>query len=167
MWGIDGQYNIEFAPIMAIGIFKVISEFKIEKLKAVISFIVLILALTSTIRTMDNTILFTEKSKIRLYQKNHYCRDYDVRSVHNNLLKIPKSAKVSAQSPFVPHLSLREDIYQFPIIKNAEYIVYSRKESFYPLSKEEFILKINKLEESNNWKIVLNSDITILKKIRL
>ena len=167
MWGIDGQYNIEFAPIMAIGIFKVISEFKIEKLKVVISFIVLILALISTIRTMDNTILFTEKSKIRLYQKNHYCRDYDVRSVHNNLLKIPKSAKVSAQSPFVPHLSLREDIYQFPIIKNAEYIVYSRKESFYPLSKEEFISKINKLEKSKNWKIIHNNDIKILKKIKL
>ena len=116
---------------------------------------------------MDNTVLYTEKSRIRLYQQKHYQRDYDVENVHNNLLKIPKSARVSAQSPFVPHLSLRKDIYQFPIIKNAEYIVYSRKENCYPLSKEEFASKINKLEKSKNWKIIHNSDITILKKISL
>ena len=167
MWGIGGQYSIEFAPIMAIGIFKVISEFSRENIKVIMSFLVLILALTSTIRTMDNTVLYTEKSRIRLYQQKHYQRDYDVENVHNNLLKIPKSARVSAQSPFVPHLSLRKDIYQFPIIKNAEYIVYSRKENCYPLSKEEFASKINKLEKSKNWKIIHNSDITILKKISL
>ena len=167
MWGIGFQYNIEFAPIMAIGIFKVISEFKRENLKVIMSFIAIILALTSTIRTMDNTVLNTNKSRIRFYQKIHYELDYDVKSVHDNLLKIPKYAKVSAQSPFVPHLSLRIDIYQFPIIKDAEYIVYSRKESPYPLSKENFLSKINKLEKSNNWKILHNGYITILKKSSL
>ena len=37
MWGISGQYSIEFAPIMAIGIFMVISEFKSEKRVNIIS----------------------------------------------------------------------------------------------------------------------------------
>ena len=167
VWGIGGQYNIEFAPIMAIGIFKVITEFKRMKLRVIMTSIVLFFVTASTIRTMDNTIFFTDKSRIRFYQKNHYQRNYDIISVYQLLSKIPKNANVSAQSPFVPHLSLRENIYQFPIIKNADYIVYSRKESSYPLVKEEFELKINELEHSGDWEILYNNKVTILKKISL
>ena len=164
MWGIGGQYSIEFAPIMAIGIFMVISKFKRIRFRVIMSSVVLFLATASTIRTIDNTIFFTDKSRIRFYQKSHYQRDYDVKSVHKYLLKIPKNANVSAQSPFVPHLSLRENIYQFPIIKNADYIVYSRKEGSYPLLKEEFELKINQLEHSGDWEILYDDDLTILRK---
>lgn len=164
IWGIGGQYNIEFAPILTIGIFSIISEIKGIKFRKIMSYFVLLLVIGATIRTMDNTVLFTDKSRIRFYQKEHYQRDYDVKKVHKYLSKIPKNAKVSAQSPFVPHLSLREDIYQFPIIKNADYIVYSRMEGYYPLSKEEFELKVNELENSSDWKIIYNDDFTILKK---
>jgi uncharacterized membrane protein len=37
--------------------------------------------------------------------------------------QIPKNAKVSAQSPFVPHLSSHEYLYQFPRVLNAEYVL--------------------------------------------
>lgn len=165
MWGIGSQYNIEFAPIMAIGIFKVISEIKNLKISLIMSFIVLFFVIASTIRTMDQTILFTDKSRVRFYQKNHYQRNYNVKSVHQQLAKIPKDAKVSAQSPFVPHLSLRENIFQFPIIRNADYIIYSRNESSYPLSQDEFEVKINTLEQSNDWEILYNKELVILKKV--
>lgn len=164
MWGIGGQYNIEFAPIMAIGIFKSISEFMSPKLRITVSVIILFCVTASTIRTMDNTFFMTDKSRIRFYTKKHYQRDYDVKTVHQHLSKIPKDAKVSAQSPFVPHLSLRKNIYQFPILKNAEYIVYSRKEGTYPMSNEEFENKINELEHSEDWEILYNDWVTILKK---
>ena len=167
MWGIGGQYNIEFAPILAIGIFSVISEFKEMRFRKKISYLVLLFALAATIRTMDNTVFFTDKSRIRFYQKTHYQRNFNVKGVHEYLSKIPKDAKVSAQSQFVPHLSLREDIYQFPIIKNAEYIVYSRTEGCYPLSKKEFEFKVNELENSMDWEIYHNNEIIILKKISL
>jgi uncharacterized membrane protein len=164
MWGIANQYNIEFAPIMAIGIFKAITEFKHRKLRRIMPFLVLVLVLASTVRTMDKTVIFTDKSRIRVYKKSHYQRNYDVKRAHELLLKIPADAKVSAQSPFVPHLSLRDAIYQFPIISNAEYIVYSRKESSYPMIEEEFILKISALEQSQDWEVLYNDAVTILKR---
>jgi uncharacterized membrane protein len=37
--------------------------------------------------------------------------------------QVPGNAKVSAQSPFVPHLSSREYLYQFPRVLNAEYVL--------------------------------------------
>jgi len=164
IWSIGYQYNIEFAPIMAIGIFEIISTFK-NKIALSCSIIVLLFSIASTIRTMDNTLHVTNKSQIRFYQNIHYKKNYDIEPVHFNLKKIPSEANVSAQSPFVPHLSLRENIYQFPIIKDADYIVLSSKESTYPLSNEEFLAKVAELEKSQEWEKIYSEDVTILKRI--
>ena len=40
---------------------------------------------------------------------------------------IPDDARVSAQATFVPHLSRRLDIYEFPRVVNAEYVVVDDK----------------------------------------
>ncbi len=165
MWGIGGQYNIEFAPILSIGIFSAISEIKRVNIQSIMNYVALILVLVATVRTMDNTVFYTDKSRIRFYQKDHYKRDYKVKIAHQDLLKIPKDAKVSAQSPFVPHLSLRYNIYEFPIVKDAEYIIYSSKEGTYPLLKKDFEIKINELEASKDWEIYYKSEITILRKL--
>ena len=166
IWGIDGQYSIEFAPILAIGIFSVINDFKNEKIANLISITILISTFACTARIMDHTILYTAKSKIRFYQGTHYTRNYSVKKVHELLSKIPENAIVSAQSPFLPHLALRDNIYQFPLIKDAEFIIYSGKEGSYPLEKSAFNSLTQELENSIRWKVLYKDEnITILQKV--
>jgi uncharacterized membrane protein len=165
VWGIDGQYSIEFAPILAIGVFTVIHEIKNRKTARIITAIVFIGVSLATFRLMDNTVLYTNKSKIRIYQAKHYQRSYDVKAVHEQLKRIPKDAIVSAQSPFVPHLALRDKIYQFPIVKDAEYIVLSEKEGKYPLDEASFKATVSKMMMSGEWEINYESeDLVILKR---
>lgn len=165
MWGFGGQYSIEFAPILAIGAFMVISTIKNEKGIKIASISLLVLASASSIRTMDNTVSYTDKDKIRFYQASHYTKGYDVDKVHGLLSGLPREAIVSALSPFVPHLALRDKAYQFPIIKDAEYIVYSTKESTYPLQKEDFNLMTKNLESSPEWTVKYkDDDFVILKR---
>ena len=167
MWGIGAQYSIEFAPILAIGIFSVIQEIKNKILFRIITVMILAGVLGSTIRIMDHTVFFTNKSKIRIYKESHYKRDYNVKLVHEQLNKIPVDAKISSQSPFLPHLALRDNIYQFPIVKDAEYIIYSNKEETYPLEKDAFYLKVQEIRNTQNWEEVFKSeDIVILKRIK-
>ena len=110
-------------------------------------------------------IIFTSKSKIRFYQASHYKRDYNVKTVYYQLSKIPDNAIVSAQTPFLPHLSLRDNIYQFPIVKDAEYIIFSNKEVKYPLNEKAFSIEIKKILISNKWQTLFKSeDIVILKR---
>ena len=47
---------------------------------------------------------------------------------------IPRNAAVSAMSDLVPHLSARKDIYLFPIVKDAEYILFDTdsRANFWP-----------------------------------
>ncbi len=165
MWGIGGQYSIEFAPVLSIGIFLVISEIKNRKLVKFSAILMVLAAMFCTLRTMDRTALFTNKSKIRFYQASHYSRDYDVQKVYQQLSNIPDTAVVSVQSPFLPHLSLRDNIYQFPMIKDAQYIIYSEKEELYPLDSTSFKQKTASLEKLKQWAVIYKQDgFTILKK---
>lgn len=164
MWGIGGQYNIEFAPIFAIGIFKVIQDIQSIKAQKYLIVLSIILVSASTIRTMDNTVFFTDKNRIRWYKKGHYTREYNVKNIHEQLQKIPKNAIVSAQSPFLPHLSLRDKIYQFPILKDAEFIVFSNLENPYPLTVNEFDSITSSLKNEPKWIIIYDNEITILQK---
>lgn len=165
MWSVGFQYSIEFAPIFAIGIFSIITDLKNKRLKNVLMIVALIGAFATTIRLMDNTVQYTNKETIRFYQKGHYTRPYDVSAVYHQLNLIPRNATVSAQSPFVSHLALREVIYQFPIVKDAEYIVLSTKESPYPMDENSFKQEVNRLMHSTKWKHVFSNDhLRILKR---
>lgn len=165
MWGIGGQYSIEFAPILAIGIFSILADLKNNSLKYGLITLVMLGTLGTTIRLMDNTVQFINKGNIRLYEKSHYTRHYDVAAVYHQLDLIPPTAIISAQSPFVPHLALRDFIYQFPIVKDAEYIILSTKENPYPMSETSFSEEIKRLIESNVWKQVFKNDhLMILKR---
>jgi uncharacterized membrane protein len=165
MWSIDAQYSIEFAPILIIGAFSVISKIKNIQWANMTSVLVIVGCLITTIRLMDHTVFFTDKARIRIYKSAHYLRNYSVSFVHQQLKKIPENAIVSAQSPFLPHLALRDKIYQFPIIKDAEYIVYSPKEGTYPISKDEFNTQVKTIMRTNKWQIQFsNNDLVILKR---
>jgi uncharacterized membrane protein len=164
MWGIYNQYSVEFAPILAIGIFSVISRFNNRQMAFIAVTFVLIGSIAVSIRSMDRTVYYSNKAKIRIYQNSHYTRDYNVGFVHQQLDNIPQNAIVSAQSPFLSHLALRDKIYQFPIIKDSDFIVYSPKEDTYPLNKSELENKIRELLISNKWRIELkNEDLVVLK----
>jgi uncharacterized membrane protein len=154
LWGVYAQYCIEFAPVMAVGIFITIAKIKTVTPQRIITSMVLIGSLVGTIKMMDRSAIFTNKSTIRFYQSAHYVRNYDVNAVHKQLAAIPANAIVSAQSPFLPHLSLRETIYQFPTINDAQYIVLSRLEGPYPLNEEQFRTALDSIALSKSWGII-------------
>ena len=167
VWGIDCQYSIEFAPILTLGIFSAINEFKSKKAIKILTAVVISGVLISTAKVMDNTVLYTNKSRIRFYSADHYKRKYDVNLVHKQLNQIPGDASICAQSPFVPHLALRDKIYRFPMIKDAEYIVVSEKEDLYPFDNDTFQQKVNQLKVSGEWDTLNESDdLVILKRRR-
>ncbi len=141
VWGASGHYNIEFAPILALGAFTVLKNRRLQ-------IIALCLSIACTIRLLDNPVAIIDKAASRVYQKVHYTQEFDIKQAHNLIDQIPKNAKVSATTSFVPHLALREHIYSFPILKDAEYIVYSETESFYPLTTQEGLSKVLELKQN-------------------
>ena len=165
MWGIGGQYSIEYAPILAIGTFSVVETIQHLKWRKWAVAILCLAAAGCTLRFMDNTVMYTNKPKVRIYQKSHYTRKYDVKKVHRAISNIPSDAIVSAQTHILPHLSFRNVIYQFPIIKNSDFIIYSNIEDPYPLEENRFTAITDSLEHSEEWRVTYKEEaLTILEK---
>jgi len=172
MWGLHAQYNVEFSPVLAIGIFSAVSAIKRKTYRNTVLILAMAGCLLATVRIMDHTIMFTDKARIRIYQEKHYSRNYDVKKVHRALKLIPNEAVVCAQSPFLPHLALRDHIYQFPSILNADYLVFSYDEDRYPLTEIGFDKKINQIMSSGQWEefhkegnfIILKKTVDILQE---
>ncbi|MFT6745735.1 MAG: putative membrane protein [Glaciecola sp.] len=164
MWGVGLQYNIEFAPILALGIFDVVSGITKPRLKTFLAWTAVVLVLAATIRTMDSTVFYTNKAKVRFYQKQHYVRDYDVSEVYHQLSLLPSDAVLCVHSPILPHLALRDSLYEYPRIKNAEYIVYANHENFYISGEQEFMRATDSLKHCDEWQVLYDKDITVLKR---
>ena len=165
MWSFNFQYNIEFAPIISIGLFSIIMELKSRKTQTIVGFAAVILTLSATIRSMDRTVFWTDKTRVRIYKSEHYFRNYDVDFVHKTLNLISDDAVISAQSPFVPHLALRQKIYEFPVIKDATLIVIHRRENPDPMTQEMFEFKTDSLLHSPDWSVKIdNGELLLLEK---
>ncbi|MBN2747763.1 MAG: DUF2079 domain-containing protein [Bacteroidales bacterium] len=164
MWSFAGQYSIEFAPILAIGLIDVISSISTHKARNWSAYLLVFFVFGASFRVMDNTVYYFDKSRIRIYKSSHYKREYDVNEVHRILKQIPKDAAVSAQSPFLPHLALRDKIYQFPTVLDADYIIFSESENTYPMKTEDFQFEVQFLLMSEDWEAIVEKDITILKR---
>jgi uncharacterized membrane protein len=54
------------------------------------------------------------------------------------MAQIPAEASVSAQDELLPHLSHRREIYLFPTVEKADYVVMDRFGSTYPLESEDY-----------------------------
>ncbi len=154
IWSVSMHYSIEFAPILILCFIAVLSVVKSEKNKLIFSFIYLILSVAVTIRLCDHTIGFVDKTRIRFYQSDHYESDFDIKVVYSDLKKIPINAVVSAENMFVPHLTDRKMIYQYPIVKNAQYILLSDDPHSYPIATDKMLKQIDSLNSSPNWRLL-------------
>jgi len=165
MWGIGSQYSIEYAPIFAIGIFSVLGTLKAGKARRIILAFLIVSTLVVTLRSMDSTKMWTNKERIRVYSSIHFKRDFDVQRIYQELKRIPDDAAVSAQTSILPHLSLREDIFQFPLIHNARFVVLHPPTDHYPISKEEWEKKAIEFRNSSHWEVFSDfPEILIFKK---
>lgn len=154
IWSFGGHYNIEFAPILVLGSIWVLGEMKSKKWQYWTQVLLIVGTLVVTFKSLDQTIFYTDKSRVRFYQAKHYQKHYSIEDIYELMKRIPQSAIVSTQSPFLPHLAWRDQVYQFPAIGDADYILCSLNESTYPITELEFQVKIEQLKTDSDWLLV-------------
>ncbi len=149
-WSVAQQYNIEFAP-MAVWCLIDVLKGKQQKAQLILASVVAILCFAVTVRLCDHTIGFVDKTRIRFYQADHYQSDFNKKEVYNLMNEIPANAIVSAQNMFVPHLISKKAVYQYPIVRNAQYILLSTDIHAWPLTPQKVQKQIDSLSLSNYW----------------
>jgi uncharacterized membrane protein len=168
MWGVYHQYSIEFVPILNLALGNALLKVPRKWILPLAS-VATLFTLVTTISLFDKRpSLFYYPVKFRFYQAIHWQQRFDVAKMHDDLDKyIPKNAAVSAQCQLVPHLAMREYIYEFPVIRNAEYIAVLLGEMTHPLYQSDFDLRVREFKKSPDWKIIYEeNDLIILKRLR-
>lgn len=160
MWGINYHYSIEFVPILSLLIIEVVANMNSGKWRYIIVISLLITTSASTCYTFfyRKSIWYTE-AKANPFSSLHYHSPLNIKTINAQLKTIPQSAAVSAHYSIAPHLAYRTNIYQFPDIQNADFIVLLKNTtSFYPLSKDEYFSKITSYRNSKEFEIWNESD---------
>ncbi|MBK6344164.1 MAG: DUF2079 domain-containing protein [Flavobacteriales bacterium] len=163
-WSVIAHYGIELAPLVGVATALALARIRGATMRW-LPWGVLVLSLACTIRFMDRTVAYHDRSRIRIYQERHYVKGYEVRAVHRALEAIPLEAIVSAQSPAVPHLALRRTVYQFPIVREAEYLVFLPAESPYPLDAMTYSETLRVLRGDPGWEIFRETDGCVVLKL--
>ena len=165
IWGVGLHYCIEFAPILAIGVFEVVGKLKKESFRKIGATVVVLSAMIITYERMTEPYFYMPDTNINFLSKNHYKKEYDVKQVYAAFKLIPGNAVVSAQSNLVPHLANRNYCYMYPTVKNAEYVILAKKDTSYPLNDSIFRVEIKKYQEYPDWiKLVDREEVLLVKK---
>jgi uncharacterized membrane protein len=140
VWSVHHQYNIEFAPLFALGLTDFVKDIHMRIIRRLVGVLLLAGVVGVSIRLMDNTRAFSDKTRIRFYTAEHYRQpSFNASAARRLLNTLPPGASVCAQSPFVPHLALRDSIYQFPLHHpRTQYIILAPKASPYPMDTVRF-----------------------------
>ena len=126
LWGITGQYSIEFVPVISLaltGFLVKLKRFKQAK-RWQYAAVAIMLATTygSLYYAIDNGML-SFAGNVNFLSSAHYRPAVQIGEVNSLLDNIPPDAVLSVSSSIAPHLSFRDKIYLYPVIKDADYIV--------------------------------------------
>ncbi len=171
LWGIDFHYSIEFVPIISLCLIDSLASLDLNRkvLKGVL-IIVMISTCASNIKTMlTRNSSWYQKTNTIFWQNGHYSSGLDLEKVYGTIKLIPEKVAVSASSPLIPHLCNREKIYQFPVVKDAEYIaIFKGSRGVYPIDSERLKEDIESFRKDSEYIIVQeNEDIILIKRKNL
>ena len=128
-WGVSLQYSVEFMPVLVISSFLVIIKLKNKVLRMVLAVALLVSTILTTFYTIEVPRSYVVLDQTCIYQGRHYeQKKFDATYARQLIKQIPDDASVSAASMFVPHLVLRENIYDLDSRPNpnADYVLITQ-----------------------------------------
>ncbi len=169
MWGINGQYSIEFTPIIALAMIDLTLKLKTDKQRIILwSSAALLAVLVNFITLKERTSFWYEATTHDFMKKAHYdSGGLNIAYTHQVINSIPENIPVSASPCFGPRLANRDRLYHFPVINDAKLIVLVQTtRSTYPVTPEQQSEIVKQLIESKQFKIRSNkNDVLVLERI--
>jgi len=100
---------------------------------------------------------------IREYRPTPYTRLVKEYVLH----RIPSDASVSAQEPFVAHLTSRRELYEFPVVRDAEYVFLDSAAHKWPLPDEAYFRSVRGIMRTPYRIVLSNGSLLLLERSHL
>lgn len=169
-WSTDTYYSVEIVTILPVAVFLILSEVKVKFVRTVLIACVSVGTVFITVyklKKRNDSSVFWSDYKHAFYRREFYKSSFNVSELYSQISRIPPQAAVSAAGTIIPHIAWRPKVYNFPKVKDAEYIVVFTDRNIYPLNQSQFDSTINYYQHSDNWSLLYdNFPLLILKKGR-
>jgi uncharacterized membrane protein len=162
VWGVNDHYNMEFAPLVALGGTMALESMSGVRLRMALLSVFLLLDLGATIRTMDRVQAFVRRENLRVYQAPHWKSAADRTAVQEALSMIPAEATVSAHTNLHPRIAWRDSALIFPKMDGCRYLLLLEKGNPFPLSPEQYQHVLDSLRQSSAYTLLVNREGVIL-----
>lgn len=165
-WSIISYYSVEFISTLPVFVFLLLSTINWRRTRSAIAVLVCIISIAVTYHKIDKNwyAMSSDSSKFGFFRPDFYESRFETAAINEVIRAIPGGAAVSASCRITPHLALREKIYLFPRVDNADYILLFKHDDSYPLSNEEYDRKMHDLTLNPEWKIAEDKKDFILFK---
>ena len=162
-WGVSFQYSIEVMPVIVISSFLVLVKLKKKAWRIVLAVVLLLSTVLTTFYTIGVPKSEVWLDQLCVYQGRHYYQKaFDVHYAYEVIEMIPDEASVSAITPFVPHLAMRDEIRNFANTRNVQtdYVLITAP---YFEFEREGVLVLNNREEYET--VATDGTIYLLRRI--
>ncbi|MBU0648285.1 DUF2079 domain-containing protein [Patescibacteria group bacterium] len=152
------HYSVGLAPIIVVGASMAIySYFQSDKVRKVLFGVLLMANLVILV-----LVGFYDGSNVwRIFSKEYYQPKYNHQNIVEAVEMIPDGDSVSAQNSLVPHLASRDEIYLFPAINDANYVIVVLESSdMWPIDNQKSLRKIKRelLDDSGKYDLIYDKE---------
>lgn len=168
-WSIESYYTVQVAILLPIPVFLIISMVKSKIWKY--SFVLLLCCLALYVTCYEanpkqHKLGWDTGIKRNILAENFFKSTYNIKGINRDIDLIPADAHVCASASILPHLAQRKFIYEFPDVKDAEYIAVFSFPDFYLIPSDKYTKELfEKYVFNPNWKILAcNYPLILLKK---
>ncbi len=168
-WGVNSHYAMEGLLVLVFGVFFAWKYWKVRnRYFTYLPVFFLVCNLALSVRFMDKTWAYMDHGKLRIYQGQHYRRDFSIADLNHDLAPfISNKAGISAQNNLVPALAFRANIRLFPDTTGVQFILYNPAElNTYPLKPEDFKIRIDSLLSKGVFRIKSQTSVLVVLEKR-
>ncbi|MGI4883866.1 MAG: DUF2079 domain-containing protein [Janthinobacterium lividum] len=158
LWGINSQYSIEFAPVLALALADALRHWPAGAPARRRAWQ---LALAGA-AAFTFVTLYTRQSKwydrttTNFLTGRHYRSPYDRAALRAALARLPAAGALSAQSNLTPHLPAPRRLYLFPALHDAQFVVLLRQPdeaAAWPLRPEQSPQALAQLRQRPDFRV--------------
>lgn len=159
-WKFELYYGISLTPILVLASGQAIIFIQKILIRFGFNFRYLVIILASLTLTYSFYINIINHAPLtRLIHVQYYQLTEVEKSLQDVIRLIPANSSVSAQQPFVAHLSHREELFWFPEKSDqAEYIALVKGRPATPLSNVELNEYVDQFLKNDNLKVIYNQN---------
>ncbi len=170
IWGINGQYSIEFAPVLALAVTDWLAARPPlpagrRALAGPVAVAVTALFTIVTLYTRQST--WYDRTTTNFLLGRHYRCHYQRAALHAALARLPATVALSAQSCLVPQVPERPQLYLFPVVRDARYVAilrYPDEGSAWPLSLAASARAIEQLRARADFRVAYEDEQLLIFK---